>query len=496
MKHVTLIVSMLFLCLCMATSQVKHEIRAVWLSTNYGLDWPQQVGGYAVDAEQQKRDLIALLDKLRAANINVVFLQTRIRGDVIYQSSYEPWSKYVLPKNQSTPGYDPLEFAVNACHERGIECHSWFVTYPMGTVAKGQRHMSERAKSLVRICQEEYTLDPGEPETAEYLLGMVKELIQKYDIDGIHFDYIRYPEQLSSFPDASTYSRYGKGKSLTQWRKDNINQFVYQAYDCVKEIKPWVQVSSSVIGMYAKIPGKTQAYMTASEVCQDPADWLAKGKHDFIVPMMFHAGELFYPFVQDWLARSNNRWVIPGLGAYKMDEENWRPQTISDQVTYSRKNRTAGNAYFRTKYVLDSKNNLLNRIKDGFYGAPALLPPLTWMKATPPTAPKITSAMGGKQDLTIAWNDLQKSTRGKDMVYYNVYCSTQYPVDINNPDNLIACRLKGNQVKLYAQTAKPASFYYVVTAYDRFHNESIPSQTVLVSTGVGDMADVSDMADR
>ena len=482
MKHRVFFMSMLFLNVCMVNSQVKHEIRAVWLTTNFGLDWPQQVGGYAVVAEQQKQDLIFLLEKLKAANINVVFLQTRIRGDVIYQSAIEPWSKYVLPQGRSTPGYDPLEFAINACHERGIECHAWFVAYPMGAVAKGQGHMSPKAKSLVRVCQDEYTLDPGEPETTEYLLSLVKELVQKYDIDGIHFDYIRYPDRLASFPDAAAYSKYGNGKSLTEWRKDNINQFVYQAYNNVKEMKPWVQVSSSVIGMYTKIPGKTQAYMTASDVCQDPADWLAKGKHDFIVPMMFHSGDLFYPFVQDWLARSNNRWVIPGLGAYKMDEE-----TISNQVDYSRQNRTAGNAYFRTKFVLDNKNNLLNQIKDGFYGTPALLPPLTWMKSTPPAAPTITGAMGGEQDLTIAWNDAPNST--KNMVYYNVYCSTQYPVDISNPDNLIVSRLKGNQVKLYAQTSKPASFYYVITAYDRFHNESAPSRTYLISTGVSNMAD-------
>jgi len=487
MKHTFIIVSMLLLYISMATSQVKHEIRAVWLTTNFGLDWPQQVGGYAVDAEQQKHDLILLLDKLKEANINVVFLQTRMRGDVIYQSAIEPWSKYVLPKGRSTPGYDPLEFAVNACHERGIECHAWIVTYPMGKVDNVQGHLSAKAKSLVRVCQDEYILDPGEPETTEYLLSIVNELVQKYDIDGIHFDYIRYPDRVASFPDGATYRKYGNGKSLNEWRKENINQFVYQAYNNVKEMKPWVQVSSSVIGMYTKIPGKTQAYLTASEVCQDPADWLAKGKHDFIVPMMFHSGDLFYPFVQDWLARSNNRWVIPGLGAYKMESENWKPQTISEQVNYSRQNRTAGNAYFRTQFVLDSKNNLLNRIKDGFYGTPALLPPLTWMKSTPPAAPTITGAMGGEKDLTISWNEMPKST--KDMVFYNVYCSTQYPVDINNPDNLIASRLKNNHVKLYAPNSRPASFYYVVTAYDRFHNESAPSKTWLISTGVSNMAD-------
>jgi len=312
--------------------------------------------------------------------------------------------------------------------------------------------------------------------------------VQKYDVDGIHFDYIRYPAQLASFPDAATYRKYGYGKSLNEWRKDNINQFVYQAYNYVKEIKPWVQVSSSVVGMYTKIPGKTQAYMTASDVCQDPADWLAKGKHDFIVPMMFHSGDLFYPFVQDWLARSNNRWVIPGLGAYRMDESNWKPQTISEQVSYSRQQRTAGNAYYRTKNVLDSKNNILGQIKDGFYKNPALLPPLTWMNSTPPPAPIITDeTRGGDRDLIIAWNDAAKSS--KSTVYYNVYCSSQYPVDTNNPDNLIVSRYKGNQVKLYPQTPIPASFYYVVTAYDRFHNESAPSRTYLISTGVSNMAD-------
>lgn len=188
-----------------AVESPKHEIRAVWLTTIYGLDWPKKPATTEAGRKAQQQELCSMLDKLADANFNTVFLQVRLRGDVIYRSSIEPASKTFSGKYGTMPGYDPLAFAIEECHKRGMECHAWFVTFPVGTdkavKEQGKLSVVKRKPKLCKRHNGEWYLDPGVPETADYILSLVKELVNGYDIDGIQFDYIRYPEQAKTFPD-------------------------------------------------------------------------------------------------------------------------------------------------------------------------------------------------------------------------------------------------------------------------------------------------------
>ena len=155
-------------------------------------------------------------------------------------------------------------------------------------------------------------MDPGVPETADYILSLVKEIVNGYDIDGIHFDYIRYPEEAKKFPDKALYNKSGKKKSLADWRRENINRMVYRIYDWVKQTKPWVQVSSSPLGKYNRIERVPNAGWTAYEsVFQDPKMWMQQGKQDMIVPMMYYLHKNFFPFVDNWVDNCNGRLVVP-----------------------------------------------------------------------------------------------------------------------------------------------------------------------------------------
>ena len=320
MKHFLLL--LFSFSLFSLSAQPKREIRAAWLTTNHALDWPENPVRNSKDIIKQQEELCRILDELKAANFNMVFLQARIRGNVIYPSKIEPWSNFINRNPSSDPGYDPLAFAIEACHERGLECHAWFVTFPVGLEKiRGKANDSPtvvKNKDLIKKFNGELYLDPGNPRTRSYLISLVTEIVSKYDIDGFHFDYIRYPDKASNFPDQDTYKKYGQNRNIDSWRRENINQFVSAAYDTIKSLKPWVMVSSSVLGMYQKIPGNTQAHWTAYEsVYQDPAAWFSRGKHDLIVPMMYYSDNLFYPFVKKWQDQSFNRYVVPGLGDRK-----------------------------------------------------------------------------------------------------------------------------------------------------------------------------------
>jgi uncharacterized lipoprotein YddW (UPF0748 family) len=483
-RHKKILLFLAFLCVVnLIQAKPKQEIRAVWLTTNHALDWPKHPVRGLEDITEQKKELDEILDRIREANINMVFFQVRLRGDVIYPSKIESFSNYVQ-SDYGSYNYDPLHYAVEACHARGMECHAWMVAYPLGpekSAAKSRRlDASLIEKGAIKSFNGELYLDPGNPETTPYLIRIIKEIVSSYDIDGIHFDYIRYPEKAANFPDKDTYKKFGKGKDKGDWRRENINRFVYAAYDTIKSLKPWVQVSSSVVGMYNHIQGNTSRHWTAyGSVFQDPADWLEKGKHDFIVPMMYYSGNLFFPFVKDWVARSNGRFIVPGLGLYRMDssESDWQPEVLTEQIQYTRDNQAQGNVFFRARHFTDNMKGIFGKVTADFYDRPALLPPLTWLNDSLPETPQSLSATKNEVLLRLEWE------KSPGEVFYNIYRSETFPVDTNNSDNLLATRLRNNQYELPINDNFVSGYYYVITSYDRYHNESPSSRQVYFITG-------------
>lgn len=479
MKSSLLFLSLIFLSVSLF-AQPKQEIRAVWLTTNYGLDWPSKPLKSDSDIPKQKEELDEILTQLKAANINVVFVQTRLRGDLIYSSSIEPQSSHVKA-NYFNSDYDMLEYAIEACHEKGIECHAWFVTYPLGAKTGAVSPVVRNKKHLVKTFRDELFLDPGNPETDTYLLSLVSELVCNYDIDGIHFDYIRYPDNAALFPDDSSYKQFGGKQNKADWRRANISRFVYSAYDLIKTIKPWVQVSSSVVGMYQKI-GNGRTHWTAyHDVYQDPADWFKNGKHDFIVPMMYYSDDLFFPFVDDWKSRSNGRYIIPGLGLYQMDEKemDWPSETILQQIRHSREKGVQGNAFYRMKFLRDNKKGILDEVKK-LYSTPAVLPALSWLSDSIPDVPRLLEVTSNVGQIYFQWEATDSQEK---MIFYNLYRSSEFPVDTENPGNLIESRLPVSRFALPLDNSIESGYYYVVTSYDRFHNESEASFPVYFVTG-------------
>src|SRR5690606_3025151 len=213
LKIIFLILILTYLCY----PQPKEEVRAVWLTTAWGLDWPKSIR--TVDG--QKNALINILDKLKDANFNTIYFQVRARGDLIYKSEIEPWSVNLTGIMGRDPGYDPLQFAIEEAHKRGMELHAWVVVYKVyGLETPPATNPPHVLLSHPELCKaygsEGYYMDPGYPETTTYLLNLFMEMIRKYDIDAIHFDYMRYPG--SNFNDADSYAKYGQGQNKSVWR--------------------------------------------------------------------------------------------------------------------------------------------------------------------------------------------------------------------------------------------------------------------------------------
>ena len=189
----------------------KQEIRAVWLATIMGLDWPRTKAKDEQSIEAQKQELRTILTQLQAANINTVVIQTRIRGSVIYPSAIEPWDECLTGTPGKDPGYDPLRFAISECHRRGMELHCWLVTIPLGDKKKqsgfGSNSIVKRRSDLVRSAGDNWFMRPDNPATGDYVASICRELCENYDIDGISLDYIRYPEKSYNYKDDCSASQ-------------------------------------------------------------------------------------------------------------------------------------------------------------------------------------------------------------------------------------------------------------------------------------------------
>ena len=466
---------LLLLCFILPVrSQPKQEIRATWLTTLGGMDWPRQKATNAEGIRKQQQELCDILDRLKEAHFNTVLFQTRLRGDLIYPSSIETFPEALTGRTGRNPGYDPLAFAIEECHKRGMELHAWIVTIPVGNTRQvrllGKHSIVSKNRKICKQFKGSWYLDPGHPETADYLSRIVREIATNYDVDGIHFDYIRYPEQGTRFPDNDTYRKYGKKKNKVQWRRENITSLVRRLYTDIKSIKPWIKVSSSPVGKFASTSRySSKGWDAYHAVHQDAQGWLKEGIHDALFPMMYFQGNDFYPFVLDWKENDNGRWVVPGLGIYFLSpkEKNWPLEEIARQINFTREEGLGGQAYFRNRFLLDNVKGIYDEVKNGFYTTSALLPPMTWIDSiapSAPTAPIYEAQADGR--VRLAW---EASKDNHDLpVVYHLYASSTYPVDTNDAQNLHTTYLKGTE------TTVKEGYYYAVTSTDRYGNESAP----------------------
>ena len=469
-------------------SAPKYEIRADWITTLGGLDWPSCKATSAAGIARQKQELCDILDRLKAAHFNTVLLQVRLRGDVIYPSAIEGFAESLTGFTGRSPGYDPLQFAIDACHKRGLELHAWMVMIPVGSVRQvklqGRNSIVARQPGICKLYRGTWYLDPGNPAASDYLSRIVAEVVSRYDIDGVHFDYIRYPENPEAFPDGDTYRKYGRKQPLAMWRRDNITAIVRRIYKEVKERKPWVKVSSSPVGKYRD----TQRYPSHGwnayhTVYQDAQRWLREGIHDILFPMMYFRRNHFYPFALDWKENCAGRWVVPGLGIYFLRDQDWALDEIVRQVYFTRSIGLNGQAYFRNRFLLDNAKGVLDELKERFYVYPAVLPPMTWGDSIAPSVP-VRPLMTVKDDqVTFSWG--ASADNMQLPVTYRLYASNAYPVDVQDATCLRETCLHDTRYTFMPDYPWQQRLYWAVTAVDRFGNESRPLALNTPGTFIG-----------
>ena len=455
----------------------KREVRAAWITTAYRLDWPQTLAKDKASMLRQQKEIINLLDHLKEANFNTVIFQIRGRGDANYFSKWEPMSAALSGKAGTSPGYDALKFIIEESHKRGMELHAWLVAIPSGSVkthlALGKNSPTRKEPATFIKYGGGWYLNPARQEARDYLAKLTEDVVSNYDVDGIHYDYLRYPDGATkNFPDSKDFKKYGKGKSLDQWRRDNITDILADSYKVVKQIKPWVKVSTCPIGKHSDTKNyPSRGWNAYNTVYQDVFKWLELGIVDQIYPMMYFQGNNYYPFALDWEENSNGRHIISGLGIYFLDprEGNWSIDEIKRQLNFTRANNLEGQAYFRAEFLVKDTQKTYTYLKSIFYKNKALIPSMPWLNEDKPSQPTNLKVKFTKDSAYLNWD---KNTDESKELTYIIYKSKDYPVDAQKAQHILEAYIQGNQFIYTPYNSAELYDYYAVSSIDRYGNES------------------------
>lgn len=422
----------------------KHEWRAVWIATVNNIDWPSKPG---LDSETQKKELIEYLDLFKEFNFNAVILQVRPTADALYVSENEPWSIYLTGDQNLTPDplYDPLQFAIEQAHKRGMELHAWLNPYRVCQDTADIRLMNpdhlyfKRPELFVRHGKKLY-FDPAYPETRESLVNVVKDMVNRYDLDGIHFDDYFYPN--NDFVDDESFKKHPRGYSAENkmaWRRENVDLVIEMLRDTIKSIKPYIKFGISPYAVWRNLredprgsDTKSYGYTNYDHLHADLLLWMEKGWLDYVLPQLyFNIGyeNADFKIVSEWWRDySAGTPVYGGLGTYRLSAnakiEAWRDvNEIGRQVKMLRDmDEYGGVCYFNAKNM---KQNILgiNELLRELYPNPAIIPPMRGFSSIKPETPQNAKVIKMGTYAHIVWERDNRSydTEEAKTKYHLVY---------------------------------------------------------------------------
>ncbi|MDP9867234.1 MULTISPECIES: glycoside hydrolase family 10 protein [Streptosporangium] len=462
----------------------KRQLRGVWIATVKNIDWPSRTG---LSVAKQQAEYTRILDSAVKRRLNAVFVQVRPASDAVYKSALEPWSQYLTGRAGKDPGWDPLPFLVAEAHKRGLEFHAWFNPYrasydgevnklPAGHPARVHPDWIVKHAGLVYY-------NPGLPAVRDHVTAVVKDVVQRYDVDGVHFDdyFYPYPAGSAQFADGAAYRKYGKGESLADWRRGNVNKLIAQVDKAVHETKQYVKFGISPFGIWrnkSEDPtGSATGGMSAYDaIYADARHWIRKGTVDYVAPQLywprgFKAAD--YDVLMPWWAKEVKGTGVQlyiGQALYRVgstDTPAWTdPGELPSHLTQNRKHKQVeGDIYFNAKQLLTNPLGVLDRIVKSHYSHPALLPLMKDLGGQAPAQPAEVRLQGTE----LSW---KSSAGARSYAVYQIPSGKVGECATADARNLVAVvPAAGGERQTFAAAGGGA---YLVTSLDRLHNESAP----------------------
>ena len=413
------------------------EFRAAWVATVANIDWPSDPH---LPVSEQQHELLSILNTAKELNLNAIILQVRPACDALYQSRIEPWSEFLTGEMGKAPEplYDPLKFAVDESHKLGLELHAWvnpFRARPSSSTNElATNHISQTSPEMVIRYGKFLWLDPAQKAVQDYTAAVVRDIVQRYDIDGVHLDDYFYPYREKNengeeidFPDDDSWTEYvasGGLLSRDDWRRDNVNKLVERLYRETKAAKAWVKFGVAPFGIWQPgFPPEVKGFNAYEKIYCDSLKWLTNGWLDYIAPQIYwklDAPEQSYTALLKWWTEQNTKarhiWVgnftsrialettAPELEK-KGKSEPWPVTEIINQIKATRLQAGAGgNIHFSMRPLMDNRGKLADQLRNTVYAEPALVPPCAWLQKAPPAKPTVQAKRIRGNNVDAQWS--------------------------------------------------------------------------------------------
>ena len=467
-------------------AQPKREFRGAWIQCVNG-----QFIGLGTEGIQQT--LRSQLDELQRDGVNAVIFQVRAECDAMYPSNYEPWSRFLTGQQGVAPQpyWDPLKWMIDECHKRGMELHAWINPYRAKTKTTSvlaSSHIANTNPERVFKYDDQYILNPGQPENREYICKIATDITRRYDIDGFHIDdyFYPYPAPGQTIQDDKEFQKYNNGiKDRGDWRRYNVNLFIKQLSDSIHAVKPWVKFGVSPFGIYrnkksSTIGSQTSGMQNYDDLYADVLLWVNNGWVDYCVPQLYwqvgHSSADYEELIKWWNRYASNRPLYIGEDVERTvkyaDPQN--PQ--SNQLPYKRRlhdemKNVDGTVLWYAKSFVDNTGNYAATMRTTYWRNPALQPLMPFIDAKAPKKPRGVKPVWTKDGYMLFWRSPRGKKWGDKAAKYVIYrFNNGENINISNPSKIVNITAE-TFYKLPYEDGK-TKYTYIVTALDRMSNES------------------------
>ena len=485
------LLSLLLLLLALQMSaQQKREFRGAWIQCVNG-----QFQGMTTQMMQET--LTYQLNELQKMGVNAIIFQVRPECDALYQSSIEPWSRFLTGQQGKAPNpyWDPLQWMIDQCHARSMELHAWINPYrakTKGTTALATTHVVIRHPERCFDYDGLKILNPGIPENRDYICQVARDIVTRYDVDGIHMDdyFYPYPVAGQSIPDDVQYQQYSNGiKDRGDWRRYNVNLFIKQFYETVHQAKPWVKVGISPFGIYRNkknnaIGSNTNGLQNYDDLYADVLLWINNGWLDYCVPQIYweigHKSADYDTLIRWWNQYAGQRPLYIGEDIERTvkaaDPQNPNQnQQPAKQRLHQQMPHVKGTVLWYAKAAVDNTGNYATMLRQNYWRLPALQPAMPFIDDKAPKKPRKVKPVWTSDGYILFWTAPRGKKWNDVATKYIVYrFAPGEKVNTDDPTKMVAIT---NQTYLKLPYADGKQKYtYVVTALDRLQNESKPAK--------------------
>ncbi len=480
----------------------ERHLRGLWISTTINLDWPSKSTSLLVDdnirIDKSKDEFTSILDKAVEMNMNAVFLQVSPEGDAFYHSNIVPWSRYLTGTFGKDPGFDPLAFAIEEAHKRNLEFHAWINPYRVSMYTNEDtikslnidKSVFKEYPNWIRTAKSRFVIDPGIPEARKWVVDRVMEVVNRYDIDGIHFDdYFYYEDYVGQLEDQETFEKYNYGQfnNLGDWRRNNTYLLVKDLSQKIQASKPWVKFGVSPTGVWAN---KKDGHPTGSNTraglpnydrsFADTKKWVEEEIIDYIAPQIYFSftnPSAPYGEVASWwsrLMKNKNVHLYIGQALYKANDDvdqafndNNGKDEFERQLKFNMaKADVMGSIMFRARNLDDiKKSSVIDLIKNDLWPSKALIPSMPWKGGKAPSKPSWAKIEEVDRGVKLSWMD-----GGGNTAYYGIY-----RIDKKGKKLVATIRKAPSSIQEFIDdsvSSNPREIEYQVIALDRLHNAS------------------------